>query len=69
MVGLTYSRKFDEHINELHSPQNISKHREEIQKSTRRRTSHLMYSGNSRRFLVPKEENLGQQNPEPPKGR
>src|SRR4029450_11618180 len=55
MGGLTYSGKFEEHINELYSPQNISKTAKKFKEYEKRNGPYAF--GKFTKFLVPKKEN------------
>jgi len=55
MGGLTYSGKFEEHINELYSPQNISKTAKKFKEYEKKNGPYAF--GKFTKFLVPKKEN------------
>src|SRR3954468_16792781 len=55
MGGLVYSGKFEEHINELYSPQNISKTAKKFKEYEKKNGPYAF--GKFTKFLVPKKEN------------
>ena len=55
MGGLTYSGKFEEHINELYSPKNISKTAKKFKQYEKENGPYAF--GKFTKFLVPKKEN------------
>jgi hypothetical protein len=65
MGGLVYSGKFEEHINELYSPQNISKTAKKFKEYEKKNGPYAF--GKFTKFLVPKKK-TGPANPDPPRG-
>ena len=55
MGGLVYSGKFEEHINELYSPENISKTAKKFKEYKKKNGPYAF--GKFTKFLVPKKEN------------
>ena len=55
MGGLVYSGKFEEHINELYSPENISKTAKKFKEYEKKNGPYAF--GKFTKFLVPKKEN------------
>jgi hypothetical protein len=55
MAGLVYSGKFEEHINELYSPQNINKTAKKFKEYEKKNGPYAF--GKFTKFLVPKKEN------------
>jgi hypothetical protein len=55
MGGLTYSGKFEEHINELYSPRNIGKTAKKFKEYEKKNGPYAF--GKFTKFLVPKKEN------------
>ena len=55
MGGLTYSGKFEEHINELYSPKNIAKTAKKFKEYEKNNGPYAF--GKFTKFLVPKKEN------------
>ena len=55
MGGLTYSGKFEEHINDLYSPENISKTAKKFKEYEKKNGPYAF--GKFTKFLVPKKEN------------
>jgi len=55
MGGLTYSGKFEEHINELYSPKNINKTAKKFKQYEKENGPYAF--GKFTKFLVPKKEN------------
>jgi hypothetical protein len=55
MGGLTYSGKFEEHINELYSPKNIGKTAKKFKEYEKKNGPYAF--GKFTKFLVPKKEN------------
>ena len=55
MGGLTYSGKFEEHVNELYSPKNIGKTAKKFKDYEKQNGPYVF--GKFTKFLVPKKEN------------
>ncbi len=55
MAGLVYSGKFEQHINELYSPQNIKKTAKKFKEYEKENGPYAF--GKFTKFLVPKKEN------------
>ena len=55
MGGLVYSGKFEEHINELYSPQNVNKTAKKFKEYEKKSGPYAF--GKFTKFLVPKKEN------------
>ena len=55
MGGLVYNGKFEEHINELYSPQNVNKTAKKFKEYEKKNGPYAF--GKFTKFLVPKKEN------------